>query len=65
MKTAIEDEILAVVTTRANAGKVAGSTAVFLGEDDQEVQHICLLLSRILRGMSHDLENGVFVIVKH
>lgn len=65
MKAAIEDSILAVVTTKANEGKVSGAVAVFLGENEEAVQHLCLLLSRILKGMSHDLENGVYLIVKH
>lgn len=63
--TALEDTILACVATRENADKVAGAAAVFVAEDNEEAQRTCLLLARILKGMSHDLENGVYIIVKH
>ena len=65
MSTVISDLILAVVTTKENRDKVTGSTAVFITDDQEEQSRLCLLLSRILKGMTHDLENGVFIIVKH
>ncbi|NLT96057.1 MAG: hypothetical protein GXW85_11130 [Clostridia bacterium] len=63
MDVAIKDGILAVVTAYPN--KVQGNVAVFVTENDQESERIALLLSRILAAMVHDLENGVYIIVKH
>lgn len=61
----MEDLILAVVVTRANSTKVIGAGYQFIAEDEAERQRTALLLSRILKAMSHDLENGVTVVVKH
>lgn len=61
----MEDCILAAVTTEEAADKVHGSVALFLADDAQEQQRTAMLLARILRGMSHDLENGVMIIVRH
>jgi hypothetical protein len=63
MEVAIKDGILAVVT--AYPEKVRGNVAVFITENDQESEHVALLLSRVLMAMVHDLENGVYIIVKH
>ena len=38
---------------------------VFLADDEVEQQRTAMLLARIMRGMSHDLENGVMIIVRH
>lgn len=62
---AMEDTILAAVTTDDCAGKVQGSVAVFIAENQIEQQRTATLLARIMRGMSHDLENGVYIIVRH
>lgn len=61
----LEDTILAAVTTDHCAGKVQGSVAVFIAEDEVEQERTAMLLARIMRGMSHDLENGVMIIVRH
>ena len=61
----MEDTILAAVTTDACADKVQGSVAVFIADDEFEQQRTAMLLARIMRGMSHDLENGVMIIVRH
>ena len=41
------------------------SDVIAVAEDCIEQQRIALLLSRILKAMSHDLENGVMIIVQH
>ena len=61
----MNDTILAAVTTDAYADKVQGSVAVFIADDEAEQQRTALLLARIMRGMSHDLENGVMIVVRH
>jgi len=63
MDVALKEQILAIVTT--NIEKVSGSVPVFIASDFNEAQHLSLLLSRVLKAMAHDLENGVFIIVKH
>lgn len=61
----MKDTILAVVVTRETQNKVQGMNSIFIAEDCIEQQRIALLLSRILKAMSHDLENGVMIIVQH
>lgn len=61
----MEDTILAAVTTNDYADKVQGSVAVFIAEDEVEQERTAMLLARIMRGMSHDLENGVMIVVRH
>lgn len=61
----MEDTILAVVVTPDSGDKVRGHANVFIAKDRQEAQRISLLLSRILKAMAHDLENGVTILVKH
>ena len=61
----MKDTILAVVVTREKLNKVQGMNSIFIAEDYIEQQRIALLLSRILKAMSHDLENGVMIIVQH
>lgn len=56
--------ILAVITL--DEKKVRGGGApVFLTKDQKELEKISLYLSRVLNGAIHDLENGVYIIVKH
>ena len=61
----MNDTILAAVTTDEYADKVQGSVAVFIADDEAEQQRTAMLLARIIRGMSHDLENGVMIVVRH
>ena len=61
----MNDTILAAVTTDEYADKVQGSVAVFIADDEAEQQRTAILLARIMRGMSHDLENGVMIVVRH
>lgn len=61
----MKDTILAVVVTRQNMDKVQGMGHIFIAEHEKEQQRIALLLSRILKAMSHDLENGVTILVQH
>ncbi len=61
----INNEILAVVTLKENAVKVAGGAPIFLVEDEKELKEITMLLARITLGMVHDLKNGVYILVRH
>ena len=61
----MKDTILAAVVIGETLDKVQGMNSIFVAEDCIEQQRIALLLSRILKAMSHDLENGVMIIVQH
>lgn len=57
------ENILAAVVLDEN--KVSGDSPIFLAANAEEQQRTSLLLARILGGVVHDLENGVYIIVKH
>lgn len=64
MNNALNDYILAIIALEADKVK-AGGCPVFLAKNQEEQERMSLLLARILGGMVHDLENGVFFIVRH
>jgi len=55
--------ILAAVCTEPD--KVGGACPVFFAASPEEQQKTSMLLARIMGGIVHDLENGVYIIVKH
>ena len=55
--------ILAAVCQQRD--KVGGACPVFFAADPEEQRQTSLLLARISGGVVHDLENGVYIIVKH
>lgn len=63
MQIEITDGIMAVVTTDRSV--VDGKVPIFFAANEQEKEKLALYLSRILKGMAHDLENGTYIIVKH
>lgn len=64
MDTQISGIILAIITR--DMRKVnSGGCPVFLAENKEEMEKISLLLSRVLGGVIHDLENGVYFIFRH
>lgn len=64
METTLQGYILAIITT--DPSMVTGSGCpVFYAADPAEQQRLSLLLSRVLGGSVHDLENGVLFISKH
>lgn len=63
MEVLVKDNLQAVVTQKPDL--VAGNVPVFIARDDEEQQRIALYLSRILGGNVHDLENGIYLIVRH
>ncbi|SFQ96661.1 capping complex subunit for YIEGIA [Desulfoscipio geothermicus] len=58
-----EKQILAVITT--NKDKVTGAVPIFIAENDREKEKTALFLAKTLDAMVHDLENGVYFIVRH
>lgn len=60
------ETILAIIINEQDREKVvAGGTPLFITRDDEESQRVALQLSRILKGMCHQLDTGVYIIVKH
>ncbi len=64
MDSAVKDYILAIITLDKEK-VIPGGCPLFLAESRDEQERTSLLLARILGGNIHDLENGVFIIVKH
>lgn len=66
METDITNTILAVVTLEENRDKVSGGGApIFFCRDQDELQEVTMLISRLTMSMVHDLKNGVYILVKH
>jgi ribosomal protein L34E len=63
LSTTIQKFILAAVTTSPE--KVPSGTTVFHCKTEEELQKICANLEAILDGIAHELDDGLFVIVKH
>ncbi|WP_018247554.1 capping complex subunit for YIEGIA [Orenia marismortui] len=62
----INNFILAIVTLKEDKNKVeAGSAPVFYAEDDEELEYIAMMISRLTTSMVHDLGNGIYILVKH
>jgi hypothetical protein len=64
-ETTLTNNIIAIITCKKNRDKVGGSAPIFYTENNQKLEEISMLLSRITLGMVHDLGNGVKVIIKH
>lgn len=64
MDNSISNYILAIVTTDEKK-VLPGGCPVILAADQQEQEKISLLLARILGGIVHDLENGLYFICRH
>ena len=64
MDNSISNFILAIVTTDAKK-VLPGGCPVILVADQEEQEKTSLLLARILGGIVHDLENGLYFICRH
>ena len=60
----LEKYILAIITQEKEKVQGAGAP-VFLASNQEEQEKIALYLARITEGVIHDLENGVYILVKH
>ncbi|WHH59869.1 hypothetical protein [Petroclostridium sp. X23] len=60
----IQNIIVAVVTHHRDKVQ-SGFAPVFYSEDESESEKLALYLAKVTMGMAHNLENGVYVIVKH
>lgn len=58
------DDIVAIVTLHPDTVQ-GGGAPVFVAKDEERLKRMALLLSKMTRGMIHDLEDGTYVIVRH
>lgn len=64
MEVSLVNSILAIITIdKEKVGE--SSVPTFFCTDEDEREHTARLISKITGGMVHDLENGVYIIVKH
>lgn len=64
MDIGIKDNILAIITTDKNM--VSSATApIFYAKSEEHQERLALLVAKVTMGMVHDLENGIYVVVKH
>lgn len=64
MNTGLNEYILAIVTCEVDKVK-GGGCPIFMATDQEELEKLSLLLARVLGGIVHDLENGVYFVCKH
>lgn len=57
------ETIMAIVALQGS--EVSGQAPIFFTSNVQQQERLALLLSRIMMAAVHDLENGIFIIVKH
>lgn len=55
--------ILAIVTRTEDV--VSGGVPVFWAKDDNEMEKLARYISKVLNATTHDLENGIYIIVRH
>lgn len=65
MDTSIRKAILAVITLDSSLVAAGGGAPVFYARDQKEQDRIATYLARVTEGVVHDLENGVYILVKH
>ena len=63
MNLHISGEILAVVALDAH--KVGGGAPIFLARDREELSTLAFLLGRVLGAAVHDLQNEVYIVIRH
>ncbi len=61
-----DESILALVVLEEVRDNVSsGKAPAFYVTTKKEQERVALLVSRIIKAMVHDLENGVYILVKH
>ncbi|HCD09604.1 MAG TPA: hypothetical protein DEQ01_04505 [Thermoanaerobacter sp.] len=65
MEVHVTGYIIAIVASRKAKDNVSSGTApIIYVENEEEQQKLSMYLSRIFKAAVHDLENGVFILVK-
>jgi hypothetical protein len=57
------ENIIAIITEDKDLA--SGGVPIFYASSREEKERIALYLSRVTKGMVHDLANGVYIIVRH
>lgn len=65
METSLTKYILAVITIDPSLVASGGGAPIFYVTDVEEQDKVATYLARIMEGVIHDLENGVYIVVKH
>lgn len=63
LKMELTSAVLAVIAQDPQI--VSGGAPIFIASSQAEQEKIALYLSKILKGMIHELGNGVMIIVNH
>ena len=63
MRENAAEDVIAIITEDRNL--VGGGAPIFYVSSLDEKERVAQYLSRITRGMVHDLSNGVYIIVRH
>lgn len=64
MDITLKKEIVAIVTLDPKS-IISSGIPVFLAKDNEQLERISLLISRVTNTVAHDLENGVWILVRH
>ena len=56
--------LIAIVTTNSDAVR-CGAAPVFIAKDEEELERLSLLMSRMFQAAIHDLENGIYLLYRH
>ncbi|HHW57673.1 MAG TPA: hypothetical protein GXX15_08430 [Clostridia bacterium] len=65
MEVHVTGFIIAIVALKKAKDNVSSGTApIIYVENEEEQQKLSMYLSRIFKAAAHDLENGVFILVK-
>ncbi len=64
METSVTKYILAIITMDTTLVE-GGGAPVFRVSDRTEQDKVATYIARITEGVVHDLENGVYIVVKH
>ncbi|MCK4259045.1 MAG: hypothetical protein KAX49_08710 [Halanaerobiales bacterium] len=65
MDLSLNNTILAIVVKEDCKTKVSGGAPIFITENDQELEEMSMLISRITMSMVHEIADGIRMIVKH
>ncbi len=64
MNTGITEYTLAIITTNKNM-QFGGGCPVFYADDNKDLQHKAMLMSKSVGGMVHAMTNEILIVVKH
>lgn len=65
MDITFNNSILAIAVRKDKAKHISGGAMIYIADDDDELEEVSGLISRICTGMVHQLSDGIRIIVKH